>query len=209
VQKPLQLVGEARCCCHEVASARRHDALSVQCGGQGIADPFDPGRVIAGRHKRRNAGASEDVERGAGLTGRATPVRTTDAAGHRRGQRSIIDAGCSRKAQELPQDGRVCIEPICEDGVTDLLETKDLSVGGYKVIERRLDERERADVAGSSRGREHSAQHPIRMRHHVGAGGKQRREIRGVSLEVLALSDGWWARPVAAPMHKGERPARP
>jgi hypothetical protein len=77
------------------------------------------------------------------------------------------------------------------------------------VIERRLDERERADVAGSSRGREHSAQHPIRMRHHVGAGGKQRREIRGVSLEVLALSDGWWARPVAAPMHKGERPARP
>jgi hypothetical protein len=209
VQEPLQPFGEARCCRHEVASARRHDALPVQCGGQGIADAFDPGRVTAGRHKRRNAGTAEDVECGAGLAGRATPVRTTYAAGHRLGQRSIIDAGCSRKAQELPQDGRVGIEPICEDGVTDLLETNDLSVGGDKVVERRLDERERADVPRSSRGREHGAQHPIGMRHHVGAGGKQRREVRGVDLEVLAPSDRWWARWVAAPMHKGKRPARP
>lgn len=104
------MFGEARCCRHEVAGARRHDALPVQCGGQGVADAFDPGRVTAGRHKRRNAGTSEDVECGAGLAGRATPVRTTYAAGHRLGQRSIFDAGCSRKAQELPQDGRVRIE---------------------------------------------------------------------------------------------------
>ena len=83
MQEPLQLFGEARCCRHEVASARRHDALPVQCGGQGIADAFDPGCVTAGRHKRRNPGTYEDVECGAGLAGRATPVRTTYAAGHR------------------------------------------------------------------------------------------------------------------------------
>jgi ketosteroid isomerase-like protein len=73
VQEPLQLLGEARCGRHEVASVRRHDALPVQCGGQGIADAFDPGRVTAGRHKRRDAGTSEGVECGAGLAGRATP----------------------------------------------------------------------------------------------------------------------------------------
>jgi hypothetical protein len=192
-----------------VAGARRHEAVAVQCGGQGIADAFDPAGVTAGRHERRNAGTSEDVECGAGLAGRATAVRTAYAAGHCLGQRSIVDIGCSRNAQELPQDGRVGIESIREYGVADLLEANDLSVGGDKVVERRLDERERADLPRSSRGREQGAQHPIGMRHDVGAGGKQRREVRGVGFEVLAPSDRWWARWVAAPMHKGKRPARP
>jgi hypothetical protein len=100
------------------------------------------------------------------------------------------------------------VETLGEHGVTDALKALDLRIARNQVVERRLDQGERAHVRRPLSRCNEGPEDAVRVSDDVRTRAEQRKEVGGVDLEVLVSIQGRRARRVAATMDRGKRPAR-
>lgn len=198
------MFGEARCCGDEVTSARMHAALATEHIRQSVADPLERGRVVSGRDEHWDAGVTDRVELWVRLTGRPSTLRPPNAGDHVLGELAVTD-GCAREVEELAQLGRVHVHPVGEDRIADAFEPRHLGIVRDEVVERRLDQGERAHAARRGGGRDQRPEGAVGVGDNVRAADEQRRQVQGVHLEVLTLLR-WWTRRIATAMDICQRP---
>jgi hypothetical protein len=131
-------------------------------------------------------------------------VRPPDAGDHILGKRAVADR-CARDDEKLAHLGRVHVHSAGEDRIANALKPRHLGIVRDEVVERRLDQGERAHAARRGRGGDQRSKDAVGVGDNVRAAGEQRRQIQGVHLEVLTLPR-WRTRRVATAMDIGQRP---
>jgi hypothetical protein len=204
-QKALEPLGESWRRGDEMPGAGCHQALGVESDGQGIADALEPRRVIARGDKGRDRRLANALERWTGLARNASAVRATNTVGHRLRERSVTDPRRTRHAQKCPERLWIGVQALPQHGVPDPLEALNLRIAWDQVVERGLDQGQRAHALRPLGRRDQGSENSIGVGDHVRTRVEQRRDVAGVDREVLAPIQGR-AWQVAATMHRCKRP---
>lgn len=199
------MLAETGCARDEMSRPWRHQALTVDSDGKGVAHPLHGAKVITGDDERWDRGVAKDFEIGARLAWASAPVRSADPTHDLLGQRTGLGDRCPRDLQEPAQCDRIGVKSVCEDRVTHLPKPGHLRIV-VRDEERRLNDRERPHLVRTTTCGDQGSERSIRVGHDVRASVKERNEITRVDLEVLTSGDWRRTRRIATSMGKEERP---
>jgi hypothetical protein len=168
-----------------MSRAGRDHPLGAQLPRELVADVLEAAQVSAGGDETPDARVAQHVERDPRLAGEAAAVRAANPSHDILGERLALDDGRAGEREELAQDPRVGGGAVAEHGVAHALETGDVGIAPVEV-QRRLDDRQRADLLRPSGGGDERSERAVGVRDDVRARVEQREQILAIDLEVLA-----------------------